>query len=155
MCVIQILLRINILNYMMNFYVENKLVIPSCNPTASSRQLVLAYPYFSYMPSLPHFVLLLCLLPLTMQKQVSPGSCWEHYTIPNHHLVSFKLLKVSGTSFTMSSLLWIRFCSLLSGFLFLQPDKLLLSKCVLTSINLALQIMFSACFLWYLSCPPF
>lgn len=52
-------------------------------------------------------------------------------------------------------LLWIRFCSLLSGFLFLQPDKLLLSKCVLTSINLALQIMFSTCFLWYLSCPPF
>lgn len=63
---------------------------------------MLAYPYFSHMLSLPpQFLLLLCLLPLTMQIRFSPESCWPHCTIPSHHLVSFTPLKVSGASSTM------------------------------------------------------
>lgn len=108
---------------------------------------MLAYPCLSHMLSLPpQFLLLPCLLPLAMKKCFSPERCRAPCSIPSHHLLSLILLKVGGR---LPSPLprCLRLHPPLSGSRVFRSDKLLLNKCLLTSLNLALQTAFPTCLL--------
>lgn len=83
--------------------------------------------YFSYMLSLLQFLLLCFLLPLTMKKYLFSKLLGDT-TTPNHHLMSFTLLEISGTSSTILYFYASDFTLSSRTFTFLHPDKLLLSK---------------------------
>ena len=107
---------------------------------------MLAYPYFSHMPSLPpQFSCFSAYFP--WQRKNGSLQKAARRTVPSPAITL--CLWHSGKSVAPHlpcSTSMAQITLPLSGFHVFHPDKLLLNKCLLTSINLALQFTFPAFF---------